>query len=306
MARYLVSDAAVCSGKPLISAAALRTDGQLYVLNYPPFRSDRDKRYQSGSCYRCIHPTPPPAETLVSCSEGGVLGPVVGTMGVLMATEAIKMLTSHISQPESIESVNGAPTDTGNIEDSKPPTHFMLLYSAFASPPFRSIKIRGRKWDCAACSPDACLRSIDAKALRCGAIDYAVFCGQTAPVNMLTPDARMEPKSFETHWSGKRKRGQMILLDTRDETQFEICSIPGSINVPLERLKSEAPAIADQLRDKQAQYLIAVCRFGNDSQVAAKYLQEELSPRLGDVWIGDIKGGLEAWRRDVDPGFPEY
>ncbi|GCB69833.1 hypothetical protein scyTo_0012495, partial [Scyliorhinus torazame] len=66
--RFLVNDACVLSGKPLVSASALRMEGQLTVYNY-----------NDGPCYRCVYPKPPPAETVTNCSDGGVLG--VGPCG---------------------------------------------------------------------------------------------------------------------------------------------------------------------------------------------------------------------------------
>ena len=62
--RYLLNDACVLLGKPLISGSALRFEGQLTVYHH-----------QGGPCYRCLFPKPPPAHTVTNCSEGGVLGP---------------------------------------------------------------------------------------------------------------------------------------------------------------------------------------------------------------------------------------
>ena len=86
--RYLISDTCVLLGKPLVSASALRIDGQLMVLNNPPLPAGDPK---GGPCYRCIFPKPPPPESVVSCGDGGILGPVVGVMGVLQALEAIRV-----------------------------------------------------------------------------------------------------------------------------------------------------------------------------------------------------------------------
>ncbi|KAF4619051.1 hypothetical protein G7Y89_g14798 [Cudoniella acicularis] len=84
--RYLISDTCVLLQKPLVSASALRTDGQLIVLNTPPLPPGNEN---GGPCYRCVFPKPPPAESVVSCGDGGILGPVVGVMGVLQALEAV-------------------------------------------------------------------------------------------------------------------------------------------------------------------------------------------------------------------------
>ncbi|KPP65049.1 hypothetical protein Z043_116556, partial [Scleropages formosus] len=76
--RYLVNDACVLSGKPLVSASALRIEGQLTVYNY-----------HGGPCYRCLYPVPPPTETVTNCSDGGVLGVVPGIMGCFQALELL-------------------------------------------------------------------------------------------------------------------------------------------------------------------------------------------------------------------------
>jgi molybdopterin/thiamine biosynthesis adenylyltransferase len=80
-ARYALNDAAVKLGIPVVHAGVFRFEGQLTVL--APGR---------GPCYRCLHPTPPPAEMAPSCGVAGVLGVLPGVIGVLQATEALKML----------------------------------------------------------------------------------------------------------------------------------------------------------------------------------------------------------------------
>ncbi|OZJ05966.1 hypothetical protein BZG36_01257 [Bifiguratus adelaidae] len=80
--RYLLNDACVLAGKPLVSGSALRLDGQLTIYNY-----------RGGPCYRCLYPTPPPPETVTNCADGGVLGIVPGIIGCLEALEAIKIIT---------------------------------------------------------------------------------------------------------------------------------------------------------------------------------------------------------------------
>lgn len=79
--RYLVNDVALKLGKPVIHASIFRFEGQLTV--FPA---------NGGPCYRCLYPEPPPPEDAPSCAEGGVLGVLPGVMGVLQATEAIKII----------------------------------------------------------------------------------------------------------------------------------------------------------------------------------------------------------------------
>jgi len=79
--RYVLNDAAVRAGIPVVHASVFRFEGQLTV--FKPF---------AGPCYRCLYPTPPPPELAPGCSVAGVLGVVPGTMGLLQATEGLKLL----------------------------------------------------------------------------------------------------------------------------------------------------------------------------------------------------------------------
>lgn len=89
--RYLLSDTAVQLQKPLVSGAAQQFDGQLSVYNLP--LSATDLAQERGPCFRCLFPKPPAPENAGSCEELGVLGAVTGVIGVLQATEAIKIIT---------------------------------------------------------------------------------------------------------------------------------------------------------------------------------------------------------------------
>ncbi len=79
--RYLVNDAAVLSGKPLVHASVFRFEGQITVFDSP-----------RGPCYRCLFPEPPPAELVPSCAEGGVLGMLPGIIGSMQALEVVKLI----------------------------------------------------------------------------------------------------------------------------------------------------------------------------------------------------------------------
>lgn len=117
--RYLLNDATVRLCKPVVSSSILAFDGQLSVF----------KPYE-GPCYRCLYPVPPPAELAPSCGENGVLGVLPGTMGLLQATEVIKLLL-----------------DVGDVLVGR-----LLLYDALAAT-FTTLKIR-RDPECPICSRD--------------------------------------------------------------------------------------------------------------------------------------------------------
>ncbi len=79
--RYLLNDASIIANKPVVHGSVFRFEGQLTVF----------KPYE-GPCYRCLHPEPPPPELAPSCAEAGVLGVLPGIIGMLQATETIKLL----------------------------------------------------------------------------------------------------------------------------------------------------------------------------------------------------------------------
>ena len=293
--RYLISDACVLTGKPLVSASALKTDGQLIVLNNPP-RPPGDT--SGGPCYRCVFPKPPPAESVLSCGEGGILGPVVGVMGVLQALEAIKLL---VSKP--LPTQEDDPMTNGTTHSCDPPKPSLLMFSATSSPQFRTVRLRSRRKDCAACSSTA---TITPESLTCGSLDYIAFCGVTSPVNVLAPECRISAAEYATLLND----GSHILIDVRDRTQYGICALEGSVNVPwngsAEAWLRRAEEVGEEgdgclLRDDgRARYV--VCRFGNDSQLAAKAMLE----RNGNMRVRDVRGGFEAWRREVNSEWPDY
>ncbi|KAF1809613.1 Molybdopterin-synthase sulfurtransferase [Eremomyces bilateralis CBS 781.70] len=329
--RYLISDLCVLLGKTLVSASALRMEGQLLILNYPP-RAPGDS--SGGPCYRCVFPKPPPAETVVTCGEGGVLGPVVGVMGVLQALEAIKVIV-----------------DDSHLLSSQSETPSLLLFSAYGTPPFRSIRLRSRRPRCACCSEQP---SVSLASLSSGSLDYQLFCGIANPANILNPRERVSPREYAKTLVTTRSvldRGlpkDHVLIDVRERVQFDLCSIEGSINIPFSQINapvrsnpstreqsvasSSSPStnpdqnameVDGKVSEGQRNELVmpwvhfihkaalekpiyVVCRFGNDSQVTVKKFKEAGLDLSGRRWVGDIKNGLRGWRTHVDKDFPEY
>ena len=295
--RYLVSDTAVLAGKPVVTASALRTEGQLMVLNNPPKSRDTP----GGFCYRCVFPKLPPAESVLTCGDGGILGPVVGVMGVLMAMEALKILVPLLQD-------DGQQYPAKASSDLIPPS--LLLYSAYSNPPFRSIKLRGKRKGCLSCSDTA---TITEESLKSASLDYAAFCGSTSPV-ASTDTNRISAEEYSKVREGAES--SHILVDVREKVQFDICHLKGSINIPYSEISRDPEASIDRLDDAvdqdpnltDAKPLYLICRYGNDSQLAAHTFRDLPRSRPGARYEfrGDIAGGLRAWRMAVDPEFPEY
>ncbi|KAJ7184168.1 hypothetical protein C8R46DRAFT_1063123 [Mycena filopes] len=261
--RYLLSDAAVALRKPLVSGAAQKFEGQLCTYNLDP----------EGPCYRCLFPTPPAQELVGTCEETGIIGAVTGVIGNMQALEAIKIITG--------------------LHDRKPS---LFLFSALGVPPFRSIKLRSRKPSCPACG------TADQKVGEIKEIDYVQFCGGATPdwegrgLHPGDPNDRVSAQNFAKAVEDSR---EICIIDVRPETEFGICSLPGSINVPLKELIANPSA---HLVPERETYV--VCRLGNDSQIAASSLKE-VAKNDGAI-IKDVIGGLRAWTRYVDPTFPLY
>ncbi|KAI9488935.1 hypothetical protein BDB00DRAFT_771595 [Zychaea mexicana] len=263
--RYLLNDACVLAGKPLVSGSALRMDGQLTVYNH-----------NGGPCYRCLHPVPPPPETVTNCSDGGVLGVIPGVIGVLQALEAIK-IASGLTQNES--------------------SHGLLVFNGCFSPMFRSIKLRGKKKECLVCGDNPTITEL---------IDYVEFCGagatDKASLYVLKPEERINVQQYKQVLESNERH---LLLDVRSPVQFKICNLANSVSIPLDKLESQLAGIKEQIEKQKAKNgncaFYVVCRLGNDSQLAVRMLQKN-----GIANARDIAGGLYKWATDIDTTFPIY
>ncbi|KAJ1963081.1 hypothetical protein H4R35_007286, partial [Dimargaris xerosporica] len=247
--RYLINDACVLLNKPLVSASAIRLEGQLTVYHY-----------HNSPCYRCLFPTPPPPETVTNCSDGGVLGVVPGVLGTLQALETIKVLTGQ----KALES----------------PT--LLLFSAFGSLSFRSVKLRSRKDSCAVCGTNPTITRLQ---------DYPRFCGSQpidAPLSLtvLPVDQRITCQAYQALCT--QGGSPHLLLDVRDKVQYDICRLPNAVNIPWQHLKRNLEQLAQLTTTEQPIYV--VCRLGNDSQLAVEWLRDQ-----GFTQAKDIIGGLRQW-----------
>ncbi|KAF5625110.1 molybdenum cofactor biosynthetic enzyme [Fusarium sp. NRRL 25303] len=268
-------DICVLLSKPLVSASAFQTSGQLIVLNNPPGK---------GPCYRCVFPTPPPPDSVVGCGEGGIIGPIVGTMGVLQALEAIKLISG------------------GDLEiQGEAKTPMLLLFSGMSDTPFRSVRMRGRRKTCLACGDENRLTLDELKT----SMDYVQFCGVKQPVRLLQPDERVTAKEYDE--LSKSENKDMLLVDVREKEHFDLCNISGSVNIPISRFMSARGEATPEGWPSDLPHstpIYVVCRVGNDSQIAAQKLKDLGLGNNGERFIGDILGGIKSWKDTVDPSVP--
>ena len=253
--RYLVNDACVLLGKPNVYGSIFRFEGQATVF-----------AYEGGPCYRCLYPEPPPPGLVPSCAEGGVLGILPGTIGLIQATETVKLI----------------------LGIGEPLVGRLLLYDALGMR-FRELKLR-KNPECPVCGDHPTITKL---------IDYHQFCGVPQPASGA--ERRQETKVNEgeidvTELKQKMDRGDnFVLIDVREPHEYRICSIPGSRLIPL----GEFPKHVGEF-DPQADIVIH-CKSGMRSAKACAVLRQ-----AGFEHVRNVVGGILAWSDKVDPSVPKY
>jgi adenylyltransferase/sulfurtransferase len=194
--RYLVNDACILLGIPNVYASVLRFDGQVTVLGMP-----------NGPCYRCLYPTPPPPGSVPSCAEAGVLSVLPGLVGMLQATEAIKLL----------------------LGTGEPLVGRLLLVDALAAQ-FTTVGLRK-----------------DPKCVVCGTrelkelVDYDEFCAPRSGRASAAPAVQQISATELEKWRGERR--PLSLLDVREEWEWALARINGATFIPMSEFARAAPSL---------------------------------------------------------------
>jgi len=183
--RYLLNDACVLERRPLVHASVHRFEGQLSVF-----------ATSDGPCYRCLHPEPPPAGSVPSCAEGGVLGVLPGLLGTLQATEALKLI----------------------LGIGRPLVGRLLAVDALAMR-FEEVAF-DRDPDCAWCA-----RRTQAELLA----DYAAFCGEAVTLSIDDTARDIAPATAAPLLA----RGALLLLDVREDWEVATAAVPGARHIPM-------------------------------------------------------------------------
>jgi sulfur-carrier protein adenylyltransferase/sulfurtransferase len=253
--RYLINDACVLLGKPNVYGSVLRFEGQASV-----FASG------DGPCYRCLFREPPPPALVQNCAESGVLGVLPGLVGVIQATETIKLITGIG------ESLIGR----------------LLLVDGLRMR-FRTIDV-ARDPECPACAT----REITAL------LDYDVFCGVATGAKPADGDlagrGSEEDEIAPRVLAARLASGATLsLLDVREPYEWSISRLPEAHLVPLDTL----PDVVSTL-DPSAE-LIVYCHHGVRSAAAVAWLRER-----GFARARNLTGGIDRWSREVDPSTRRY
>jgi adenylyltransferase/sulfurtransferase len=255
--RYLVNDACVLTGKPNAYGSIFRFEGQASVF-----------ATKDGPCYRCLYPEPPPPGLVPSCAEGGVLGVLPGIIGVIQATETIKLI----------------------LGAGEPLIGRFLIYDALRMR-FRELKLR-KDPDCPVCGTNPTVKQL---------IDYDQFCG-IAPAAQAESETKTgvggsDPDSLTSReLKAELDRGEtLVIVDVREPQEYQINRIPGSILIPLGDLQKRFTEL-----DKNAN-LVTQCKSGMRSAKAQSFLRTQ-----GFTRVRNLTGGILGYIDQVDPSQPKY
>jgi molybdopterin/thiamine biosynthesis adenylyltransferase/rhodanese-related sulfurtransferase len=228
--RYLVNDACVLLGKPNAYGSIFRFEGQASVF-----------ATKEGPCYRCLYPEPPPPGLVPSCAEGGVLGILPGLVGVIQATEVIKLILGK-----------------GN-----PLIGRLLLVDALGMR-FRELKLR-KNPECPVCGENPTVKEL---------IDYEHFCG-------IIPESKEEkavkngiPQLSVKDLKRRIDEGEdVFILDVREPYEYQIAQIGGKL-IP----QNDVPQRLTEIpRDRE---IVVQCRSGARSQRIAEFLKQSGYPQV--------------------------
>ena len=231
--RYLVNDACVLLGKPNVYGSIFRFEGQASVF-----------ATEQGPCYRCLYPEPPPPGLVPSCAEGGVLGILPGLVGVIQATEAIKLI----------------------LGKGEPLIGRLLLVDAL-NMRFRELKLR-KNPECPVCGTNPTVTEL---------IDYEHFCG----IHKETPEEKNVkngiPQVTVKELKARIDAGDdFMLLDVREPYEYQIAQIGGTL-IPQNDVPQRLGEI-DRTRD-----IVVHCRSGARSQRIAEFLAQSGYPNVKNL-----------------------
>ncbi len=244
--RYLVNDACVLTGKPNVYGSIFRFEGQASVF-----------ATEDGPCYRCLYSEPPPPGLVPSCAEGGVLGILPGLVGVIQATEVIKLI----------------------LGKGDPLIGRLLLVDALGMK-FRELKLR-KNPDCPACGTHRTITKL---------IDYNEFCGirgeeksqeksQEKPVEAGIPEMQVEELKRRLDAGD-----DLFVLDVREPHEYQICHINGHL-IPLGDLPRASQRARFQPRNRGPLPLRRAQRQSG-SLPATSGIQESAQSRRRNTGLG--------------------
>ena len=246
--RYLVNDACVLLGKTNVYGSIFKFEGQASV--FAP--------QLGGPCYRCLYPEPPPPGFVPSCAEGGVLGILPGVIGVIQATEAVKVITGQ----------------------GEPLIGRLMLYNSLKMT-FKELKLR-KDPQCPICGKNPTIKEL---------IDYQEFCGMPSPASPQKSEEselqEVSPVDVKMKLDSKK---DFFLLDVREPSEYEIARIEGSTLIPL----GELPHRLDELKSYQEKEIVVHCKFGGRSAKACEILKGHGFKNVWNMYGGINEWSVEV------------
>jgi adenylyltransferase/sulfurtransferase len=233
--RYLVNDACVLSGKPNVYASIFRFEGQASIF-----------ATKEGPCYRCLYPDPPPPGLVPSCAEGGVLGVLPGLLGVIQATEVIKLI----------------------LGAGEPLIGRLVLVDALAMR-FRELRVR-KNPECPVCGTNPTVKKL---------IDYNQFCGVRGEDGSPSTGATIpsiQPEDLKRRLDGGE---DIFVLDVREPHEYQICNLHGHL-IPL----GDLPQRVHEL-DSSSE-IVVHCKSGARSAKAVDFLRKSGFMRVSNLTGG--------------------
>ena len=231
--RYLVNDACVLLGRPNVYGSIFRFEGQASVF-----------ATREGPCYRCLYPEPPPPGLVPSCAEGGVLGILPGLVGVIQATEVIKLILG-----------NGQPL-IGRL----------LLVDAL-NMRFRELKLR-KNPECPVCGDHPTIKEL---------IDYQQFCGIVPETPQESSMKNGIPQMTVKELKRRLDAGENVqLIDVREPYEFRIAQMGGKL-IP----QNDVPQRLSEI--DPGREVVVHCRSGARSQRIAEFLKQNGYPRVANL-----------------------
>lgn len=239
--RYLTNDACVLLNKPNIYGSIFRFDGLTTVFSAPVHTGASE----TGPCYRCLYPEPPPPGMVPSCAEGGVLGILPGTIGLIQATEAIKLI------------VGIGKTLVGRL----------LVYDAL-NMTFRELKLK-KDPHCPICGKNPTIKKL---------IDYEAFCGLGRGGSAMNQNGIQEISVEEL----KKKldhHEDFTLIDVREPFEHQIAHIKAAQLIPLGQLEARLK----ELESSKQKEIVVHCHHGGRSRRALEFLKSKGFSNLKNV-----------------------
>ena len=274
--RYLVNDACAVLGVPLVWGSIFQFDGQVSVFWSAPRPGPEGTPVPEPVTYRDLHPVPPPAGSVPSCAEGGVLGVVCAAIGSVMATEAVKLICG--------------------IGD--PLLGRLMIFDALGMS-WRTIRVR----PIPGAAPITALLDDYPAFCGLGSLDPTPSFGSSFEVSTAKDgDATITVRELADRLA-RRERGEddFVLVDVREPAEREINTIPGAVSIPLGRLRAGGAGPALTAAGAGTSPVVLHCKSGGRSAEALALVRQ-----AGFSDAVHVTGGVLAWVDQIDPGQPRY